>query len=66
MESRAFKVYKMACPKSGKMWKFETFGELTICLDSWSRDLSAAMEEKRLEIWTDPVVKDFASFRLLP
>lgn len=30
MESRAFKVYKMACPKSEKIWKFKTFGELTM------------------------------------
>lgn len=46
MESRTLKVDKMACPKSGKIRKFETSGKRTVCLDSLGRNLSAEMEEK--------------------
>lgn len=46
MESRVFKLCEMACPKSEKIRKFETLGELPVFLDSWSRNLSAEMEEK--------------------
>lgn len=46
MGSRAFKLCDMACPKSGKRRKLETFGELPVFLVSWSRNLSADMEEK--------------------